>query len=464
MTSNFPTPYNLRTIFELRMSRPLKPRTTVGRLFWYNGKAGLADASGALWPVHLEAHLGEPEPGTALLCQVESLQESTEGHPKHQENEPTVLVTSILDTTPCRGAWPNTIIDAPIPDLSFLHALGGVTATQYLKTATCARTEAITTRNRAIERTREFFQNRGFIHMETPSLVPSGGVERYLSTFETGYHDFRGNSWPLALPTSPEFALKKLLAEGHGKIFQLARSFRNTGELARWHEPEFIMLEWYRSGTTLESMMDDTRNLVLRLEELLTESPTLPTTWKTFRVADLFNDLCAIDLRTAQDEAVFRQLAARQSNSIVTDDDWDSVFCKLFMEKIEPVLKDETACFVAGYPRQMGALARTSIDSDLFVDRFEAYLHGVEICNGYHELTDTTELDRRFSHINDSRPNEVQRDEMFERTMRYGLPPCSGNALGLDRVIAILSGRQRISDLMAIPFLSQFSKGTVAAD
>lgn len=300
--------------------------------------------------------------------------------------------------------------------------------------------------------------------METPTLVPSGGVEAYVSSFHTQYRDVRGQSWLLTLPTSPEFALKKLLAEGHSKIFQLSRAYRNNGELARWHEPEFCMLEWYRAGGTLSDVIQDTIDFVLFLEAGLSITPKLPRIWNRYTVRDLFKTHCKIDLSEVQSENDFRAAALLICNSITSKDDWDSVFCKLFMEKIEPHLKSEQACIVTEYPRRMGALARVALDTS-YVERFEAYLHGVEICNGYYELTDTVDLSQRFENISQNRGDiEVKRDHVFEDTMKFGLPPCSGNALGIDRVIAILSGVASIAKLMPIPFLSQFPKNTVAPE
>lgn len=449
----FPEPqprvYDLRMLFELRRSRPLTPPLACGRVFRANGKPGLVDATAALWPVEFPETV--PNAGEVILFE-----------PASHGDDGFVSVARVLEATTSLVAWPNAMLPDPQAASSAFAGLPP-DRTHFRPPPNAARTNFIRRRNVAIARTRRFFQSRGFSHMDTPALVPSGGVETYLNTFDTAYRDHRGTAWPLSLPTSPEFALKKLLAEGFPRIFQLARSYRNGGELARWHEPEFLMLEWYRAGDRLATIMDDTRKLVLALAATLGTSLDIPSAWPTNTVAGLFQELLGIDLAANQNERVFRETAAKHSLSIVASDDWDSVFFKLFLEHVEPWLARQKACFVTLYPRQMGALARVATEP-IYVERFEAYLHGVEICNGYQELTDTEELTRRFAHIQELRGNEVRRDPMFELTMRHGLPPCTGNALGLDRLIALLSGAGSIQQQMPLPFLSQFPKGTVAPE
>jgi lysyl-tRNA synthetase class 2 len=455
--------YNLRTLYELRKTKALKTRLTVARVFEHKGSLGLVDASGCLWPVAFPVER-PPTPGTSVYCETETSRQQGYHASKYEDNGYLIAVKNILDLTPCLKPWPNATLPSPISEmhLTLKDADGG--HTQFFSSPASRREKKLEFRRVGLEKTSFFFECRGFKPMETPTLVPSGGVEAYVSSFHTNYTDVRGKQWPLTLPTSPEFALKKLLAEGHQKIYQLSRAYRNAGELARWHEPEFMMLEWYRSGATLQDMMNDTRDLVLFLERSLSFQASLPQQWPTHSVRDLFLRHCKLDLSELQDEQAFRSTAQTLSSSITATDDWDSVFCKLFMEKIEPHLANEKACFVTGYPRRMGALARVAAD-DLYVERFEAYLHGVEICNGYFELTDTQELNQRFDGIARNRQaDEVKRDSIFEDTMGFGLPPCAGNALGIDRTIAILTGLPSIAPLMPIPFLSQFPKNTVAPE
>ncbi len=463
--------YNLRTIFELRKTVPTQNRRTVARVFVHNNRPGLVDNSGALWPIDF-LNQNSPQEEAVLLCEVSWSRTDGNDASKYEDDGFQLCVEAIHDCTPALTTWPNAIISAPGPVFTEQHdtipnpAHNAALAihTRYFHSTVSLRAKILNIRNRGLSKIRCFFENRGFVNMETPTLVPSGGVEAYVSSFHTTYTDVRGKSWRISMPTSPEFALKKLLAEGFQKVFQLSRAYRNSGELARWHEPEFMMLEWYRSGATLQDIMNDTRELVLALDASLGTNSVVPKNWKTHTVRELFLQHCSLDISQLQNEQDFRNAAQKISASIVSTDDWDSVFCKLFMEKIEPHLAAEKACFVTHYPRRMGALARVAKDS-LYVERVEAYLQGVEICNGYFELTDTVELKDRFDTISQKRDaNEVTRDLIFEETMKFGLPPCSGNALGVDRVIAIVSGIPEIAKLFPIPFVSQFPHNSVAPE
>ncbi len=456
--------HNLRTVFELRKTVPTRHRKVVARVFEKCGAHGLTDASGTLWPVRF-TQSPAPAFGTVILCEISARCADGGSAQKYEDDGFLLTVEKIADETPSVAEWPNAVIPSPVAFQQCLLEASPAGHTKYFPSHASSRSRRIQARNEGLGKVRRFFQNRGFTNMETPTLVPSGGVESYVSSFHSTYRDVRGKEWNLCLPTSPEFALKKLLAEGFEKIYQLSRAYRNAGELARWHEPEFVMLEWYRSGGTLLDMMNDTRDLVLSLNAALSTGVKIPEEWKTHTVRDLFIENCGgMDLSVLQCDEDFAAAGQKISNSVNATDDWDSVFCKLFMEKIEPVLANEKACFVTHYPRRMGALARVSADP-LYVERFEAYLHGVEICNGYHELTDTHELGARFHAIAQKRnEGEVTRDALFEDTMKFGLPPCSGNALGVDRVIAILCGLENIASLMPIPFLSQFPPNTVAPE
>lgn len=460
-----PALYNLRTLFELRKTVPTRHRQTVARVFEKCGSLGLVDASAIIWPVVFAPHHKTPPTvGTVIHAEVSAKRaDGTNAH-KYEDDGFILTIENILDSTPAIAQWPNAVIPSPMDIAQCLLMRSPERHSVCFSSPTSLRWDWLESRIFGLNKTRQFFENRGFANMQTPTLVPSGGVEAYVSVFHTRYNDVRGREWPLSMPTSPEFALKKLLAEGFEKVFQISNAYRNSGELSRWHEPEFAMLEWYRVGENLSSMMNETRDLVLTLEKALSKNPSLPSQWPIYSVNELFLSHCDINLERLQTDSEFASAGRELSQSVNTTDDWDSVFCKLFMEKIEPFLTSQKACFVTHYPTRMGALARVSRNPQ-FVERFEAYLNGVEICNGYHELTDTEELKKRFNSIEQKRSDgNIVRDQIFERTMEFGLPPCAGNALGIDRVLAILLGAPSIAKLLPIPFLSQFPKNTVAPE
>lgn len=437
--------YDLKNIFELRHIKSLSRRVSTGRVFYQDNQMGLCDAGARLFPVvlgvdprfraddRIDRRDDILKPGDVIVF--ECLFE-----------DGVFFIQKILNHVPCLQDWKNSVIPNPI--LSHKE--------------TKKRFDLIQKRNQALLRTRQFFENRGFVHMETPTLVPSGGMETYLHPFQTTYQDHRGQAWHLEMPTSPEFALKKILTEGVTKIFQLSRAYRNCGELSKHHEPEFIMLEWYRTHASLGDMLGDTRKLVIALAEFLGSDLDIPLSWPTFRVDQLFSDLMGLKLDQLQDPAVFYKKAKPHSVSLVETDDWDSIFCKLFMEKVEPYLKSQKACFVTHYPIQMGALAAQEKGKP-YVERAEAFLYGVEICNAYLELVDAKNFQQRLEKTK-SQVSNLAQDPLFENAMAFGLPPCAGNALGIDRVIALLLGQKSISSLYPIPFLSQFLKNTVAEE
>jgi lysyl-tRNA synthetase class 2 len=455
--------YDLKTLYELRKTLPLKTRKVVARLFFAMGKPGLVDASGCLWPIAMANDVALPTQEGIVTGQLSAFRADGALSSKYEDQGFTLRLEAVSGWVPSLVEWKNSVLPSPVPNLASQSELSSLPHTRFFTTPTSARQKHLQAREEALERTRNFFKNRGFLLAETPTLVPSGGVESYLNSFFTEYKDHRGKKWRLSLPTSPEFALKKLVAEGFSKVFQISRAYRNVGELSKWHEPEFLMLEWYRTGSTLEQMMADTRSLVNVLVDILPTQWNVPEQWPNFRVNSLFQELLGLDLEKFQIPEKFRDAAAKKSISIVETDDWDSVFCKLFMEYVEPFLQEQGACFVTHYPIQMAALAEPD-ENPFFAKRFEAYLRGVEICNGYQELTDSLELTNRFNKVTHLRGEFAARDEVFENTMRFGFPPCAGNALGIDRVIALLLGLENVSSLFPIPFLSQFPAGSVAPE
>lgn len=452
--------YSLRMLYELRKTSPLKVRKSVARAVYHKGRVGLTDASGTLWPVYFRPNLAAPKDGVVVKFSVSAFRPDGAAASKYMDEGYLLVVDDIEECVEPQAPWPDSIELSPQLCIESLPEDYAGSSTRYFNSAISVRSALLRRRNTALQKCRAYFGSRNFLNMETPSLVPSGGVERYLKTFQARYKDFRNKEWLVELPTSPEFALKKLLAQGFGSVFQLARAFRNEGQLTRWHEPEFFMLEWYRLGGTLEDIIADTAGLVRDIASVVGSSLELPAVWRKYTVNELFISEVGIDLNLVQQVDAFREAAETLSPSIVASDDWDSIFCKLFMEKIEPRLQKERACFVTDYPMQMAALAKRNGQTS-FAKRFEAYLDGIEICNGYQELTDSIELASRFQETSSQR-GDLSRDKVFEAAMAFGLPPCSGNALGVDRVVAILLGLDGIKQLYPIPFLEQFPPGTVA--
>lgn len=468
---------NLKTLFELRKTKPFAKRTCSGRVFFYQNKLGLCDATGFLWPVFLDTDDLFPDlkTGDVLIFKshfIYSVPVEETDNKKYDDLHYTLNIQQIFEHVPCLQEWENPVVPNPLPNLEEQN-LKSLNYTCYYKSVTKSRFNLLNKRIKSLERVKQYFVNRDFIHIETPTLVPSGTLEPYLNPFLVEYTDHRLKKIQLQLPTSPEFALKKILAEGVHKIFQISRSYRNHGELSQWHEPEFFMLEWYRIGANLKDILNDTQNLVTSLAEFLGSSLDIPKNWPRFRVDELFKNLLHLNLNELQHREDFYKAAKPLSLSIVETDTWDDIFCKLFMEKIEPYLKEQKACFVTHYPVQMAALAAVEVVESKtapnqlintnFAQRAEAFLHGIEICNAYLELVDAKALQTRILKTQKMKAH-LFTDPLFENAMNFGLPPCAGNALGLDRVIALLLGIENIASLYPIPFLGQFKRGDVAEE
>ncbi len=314
---------------------------------------------------------------------------------------------------------------------------------------------------------RSFFTAEGFVEVETPCLQISPGLEPHLRAFATTLEDATGGpSRPLYLHTSPEFAMKKLLAAGVERPFQLARVFRN-GERSPTHHPEFTMLEWYRAHAPLERMMDDTEALV-RAAARAVGSPLLRrgavvcdpfAPWQRLSVAEAFFTYCDMDiLATAPDPwqpevALLAREAQRVGISVSATDRWDDLFFKLVLDRIEPHLGNGVPTFLHAYPVSMAALARPSPDDPRVAERFEAYACGVELCNAFGELTDPVEQRRRFQDDMDLKEQlygeRYPLDEGFLAALGSdSMPPSSGNALGVDRLVMLLTGAASLEEVL----------------
>lgn len=302
---------------------------------------------------------------------------------------------------------------------------------------------------------REFFRAQSFVEAQTPTLVPSPGTEPFLDPFSSRWENGR-ESRVSYLPTSPEFHLKKMLVAGWTRLFEFKTCFRN-GELGAHHQPEFLMLEWYRAYSPLTAIADDVARL---LEWLLARLNTgvfyeVPPRLERTTMREVFAaTFPGFELRpdTSRDELV--ALAERAAVKVSRDDSWDEIFFRIFLEKIESHLGVGNPVLVQGFPPSQAALAR--IGADGFADRFEVYWRGFEIANAFHELNDPKENESRFHDDAEKkaafgRP-PVPVDEELVRALYYGLPPSGGIALGLDRLFMAFYGIENLADARAFPF------------
>ena len=314
---------------------------------------------------------------------------------------------------------------------------------------------------------RAWFESEGFTEMECGALAASPGNEAHLHAFSTCRIRADGSSETLYLHTSPEFAAKKLLAAGETRIFEFARVFRNR-ERTRLHAPEFTMLEWYRAGAEVEHVMEDTLALARRAAETAGTptfrhrdracDPFAPaerlTVAEAFRIHAGIEIMDMLDGQGQGDRDKFTTRARRAGFAVGPEDGWSDIFSRVLAAAIEPRLGVERLTLLTDYPRQEAALARPKPSDPRLAERFELYACGVELANGFGELTDPNEQRTRF----ESEMNEKQRvhgeryplDEEFLAALAQ-MPPASGVALGFDRLVMLAAGAARIDDVLWTP-------------
>jgi elongation factor P--(R)-beta-lysine ligase len=327
-------------------------------------------------------------------------------------------------------------------------------------------------RGRVTAAARDFFRSRGFTEIESAVLQVSPGNEAHLHAFATELHAPDGTPSRLYLHTSPEFACKKLLTAGERKIFDFARVFRNR-ERGALHHPEFTLLEWYRVNESYESVMEDctalltaaahavgTRRLSFR-DRIATpfaepERMTVAQAFARFADVDLLATVSADDT----DRDALATAAVHAGIRVAADDTWADVFSRILVERIEPNLGIGRPTILYEYPVAEAALARPTTHDPRVAERFELYACGVELANGFGELTDATEQRRRFeAEMAEKERLHAERcplDEDFLSALA-AMPPASGIALGFDRLVMLLTGAQRIEQVLWTPVVERGS-------
>jgi lysyl-tRNA synthetase class 2 len=321
-------------------------------------------------------------------------------------------------------------------------------------------------RGRIAAATRAFFTAHGFVEVETAMLQVSPGNEAHLHAFATELVAPGGERVPRYLRTSPEFACKKLLAAGEPRIFEFARSFRNR-EQGALHNPEFTLLEWYRTGEPYEALMEDCAALLAATAEAagarrLTFRDRIATPSaepERITVAEAFARFADIDLLatvSAHDaDAEALAAAARAARiRVAADDTWADVFSRVLVERIEPNLGIGRATILYEYPLPQAAWARAGAQDPRVAERFELYACGVELANGFGELTDADEQRRRFAAEMELKARlhgeRYPVDEDFLAALST-MPQASGIALGFDRLVMLLTGAARIDEVLWAP-------------
>ncbi len=310
--------------------------------------------------------------------------------------------------------------------------------------------EKIKTWNHFFQFIRYVFQEKLFREIQTPTLVPCPGTEPSLDVFNL---DLKiGNQiQKVFLPTSPELHLKKALTIGFDKIYEIAKCYRNN-EVTDLHQPEFWMLEWYRSFANLFDLQADVVQLIYKLcDEFKQTRPDV----QCFTIRQLFKKHLNFDLKPDTSFDELKKLALQNQLRINDSFTIDDLFFILMLEKIEPSLPKEVLVFVEKYPPYQAALARK--DHEGWAERFEVYWKGMELANAFDELNDPVEQRKRSVDDLAKREsrNAIQLDESFFQALESGMPPSAGIALGLERLFMALVNIQKIDELRLFPIKTE---------
>jgi lysyl-tRNA synthetase class 2 len=316
------------------------------------------------------------------------------------------------------------------------------------------RIRGLEARARILAALRGFFAVRGFLEVETPLLVPAPGLEVHLRAVPAA-----AGQW---LITSPEYQMKRLLAAGLERIYTVCKCFRAEEE-GHHHSGEFTMLEWYRAWAGWKEILSDTEALVATAAEAVHGAPVLALRgrrmdvappWQRLTVAEAMERFAGVRVTGAEDAAVLAERVRGAGIDVGTATAWDDVFYTAFVDRVEPALaRLERPVALVDWPAPLGALAQRKPGAPHLVERFEVYVAGVELCNAFGELVDAGEQRARFAgELAERAARGLARypvDEKLLAALAEGLPPCSGIALGVDRLVMLVTGATHIREVLA---------------
>ncbi|PCI51987.1 MAG: elongation factor P lysine(34) lysyltransferase [Gammaproteobacteria bacterium] len=307
-------------------------------------------------------------------------------------------------------------------------------------------------RAQVLQKMRQFFNERNVVEVETPALSQGTITDVHLEAITCRYN-FLGDSSTehgtnLYLQTSPEFHMKRLLASGYGCIFQIAKAFRHE-EAGRFHNPEFTLLEWYRLGFDHFTLMEEVGEL---LKVVLSCKEPTQTTYQNLFLAHLRLDPL---IATREQLLTVIKQHDKLSEWLTVEQDNDILLQFIFSELIEPHIGNESPCFVYNFPCSQASLAKICCEDSRVAQRFECYYQGVELVNGFNELTDVDIQLKRFQEDNNKRENLFIQTKSVEvnfiAALSQGLPQCSGVALGVDRLIMLALQADHIEQVISFP-------------
>ncbi len=331
-------------------------------------------------------------------------------------------------------------------------------------------------REQVIDATRAYLKGRGFHEVETPLLLPTPSTEPFLEVFRTELKDDQGHSYQAFLPSSPEFALKKLLSAGSGSVFEICKSFRNGEGKSGSHNPEFTILEWYHTPGDYMTVAKDFEELMMYiLSVVYKDDPcklqgsslkyqgkeySLKSPWERISVAEAFQKYAGIDTETMLDEEMLKAVGKKKGYEVTARTTWEEIWNQVIANEIEPKLGTRGPTILYDYPIAQAALARKAKDPR-FAERFEVFLAGMELGNCFSELTDWREQEARcLADLAERRrlgKTAYGMDHDFIDALKLGMPPTGGIAVGVDRLAALFADTPSIQETLFFPASELFA-------
>lgn len=336
-------------------------------------------------------------------------------------------------------------------------------------------------REKVIDAIRAYFKGEGFHEAEVPLLLPAPSTEPFLEVFQTELKDDQGNKWQGFLPSSPEFALKKLLSAGSGSVFSVTKSFRNGEGRSSRHNPEFTILEWYRTpGDYMDVARDfeglmrfisqkvrprrNTKNTNMTTRSDLEGSDqivayqgkeySLKSPWEKITVAQTFEKYAGIDTESMLDSEKLKAKGKEKGYQVTDKTTWEEIWNQILANEVEPRLGKKGPTILYDYPIAQAALARPAKDPR-FAERFEVFMAGLELGNCFSELTDWREQERRcladLAERKSLGRTEFPMDTDFIEALKMGMPETGGIAVGVDRLVALFANTPDIADTLFFP-------------
>ncbi len=328
-------------------------------------------------------------------------------------------------------------------------------------------------REQVIDAIRAYFKSEGFHEAEVPLLLPAPSTEPFLEVFQTELKDDQGHAWQGFLPSSPEFALKKLLSAGSGSVFTITKSFRNGEGRSSRHNPEFTILEWYRTPGDYMDVAKDFAGLLQYVNQYARKAVnpdllsyqgkeySLKAPWERISVAEAFEKYAGIDIETMLDEEKLKTAGKKKGYQVSEATSWEEIWNQIIANEIEPKLGQKGPTILYDYPIAQAALARPAHDPH-FAERFEVFMAGLELGNCFSELTDWREQERRcLADLAERKAlgrTEFPMDTDFIEALRMGMPETGGIAVGVDRLVALFADTPDIAETLFFPVGELFEK------